>query len=383
MDIKFLQDNNLIIFEAISGSHAYGTAEPTSDLDKKGVFVLPLDTLLSGDYVPQVSDENNDITYFELGRFLELLSKGNPTAIELLFSPEDVILHKNPLMDRILEKKELFINKQLKNTFGEYAKTQIYKARGLNKKIVNPVDEVKKTPLDFCYIIDGYKSYALKTFLDNKGYDQKFCGVVKVPNAEGIFALFFDEFSYACFYEGLPEDVRESNKKLYKNNFKGYKGIIKEDENGEFISNEIRLSSIPKGQTPVCLFTYNKNGYTIYCKDYKDYWDWVKYRNQNRYNTNAKHGKGYDGKNLSHCHRLLDMCVDVGLGKGIIVKRDNVKKLLDIKHGLYDYDELIKEAMGKIDTIKELFESSTLPEDCDQEQMKQLLVELRKKFYSI
>jgi len=41
--IKELRDKNLIIFETIAGSHAYGTATPESDRDIRGVFVQPLE----------------------------------------------------------------------------------------------------------------------------------------------------------------------------------------------------------------------------------------------------------------------------------------------------------------------------------------------------
>ena len=54
----------------------------------RGVFVVP-----SGEYVrltpppKQVSDERNDITYYSLLRFCELLSAANPTALEMLYLP--------------------------------------------------------------------------------------------------------------------------------------------------------------------------------------------------------------------------------------------------------------------------------------------------------
>ena len=41
MTIANLRQQDLIIFEAISGSRAYGTNLPHSDTDLKGVFVLP------------------------------------------------------------------------------------------------------------------------------------------------------------------------------------------------------------------------------------------------------------------------------------------------------------------------------------------------------
>ena len=37
---KDLKEQGLILFEAISGSRAYGTSLPTSDTDIRGVFII-------------------------------------------------------------------------------------------------------------------------------------------------------------------------------------------------------------------------------------------------------------------------------------------------------------------------------------------------------
>ena len=41
LTIEDLKAQNLILFECISGSRAYGLDTPTSDTDIKGVFYLP------------------------------------------------------------------------------------------------------------------------------------------------------------------------------------------------------------------------------------------------------------------------------------------------------------------------------------------------------
>ena len=73
--IQDLRDRNLILFESISGSHAYGTATPDSDTDIRGVFYQPLYDALKYGWVDQVSDEKNDVTFYELGRFMHLLDR--------------------------------------------------------------------------------------------------------------------------------------------------------------------------------------------------------------------------------------------------------------------------------------------------------------------
>jgi predicted nucleotidyltransferase len=383
MTIQDLKDRNLIIFEALTGSHAYGLNEANSDIDYKGVFVLPLDDLLSGDYISEISDETNDVTYFELGRFIELLNKSNPTAIELLFSPEENIRIKHDCFDDLLKNKEKYISKKLKDTFGKYAEQQIKKARGLNKKIVKPVAEEKKSPLDFCFVIDGYKTYPLTHFLSKNGLNQKFCGIVNVPNARDVFSLFYDEFSHACFDERLPEDIRKDAQSKFQHSLKGYKGIVKENETGELISNELRYSSVKETETPRCIFSYNKDGYTSYCKDYSEYWSWVAKRNPVRYETNMKHGKNYDSKNLLHLTRLLTMCLEIGQGKGVIVKRIDRDLLLDIKHGNREYDDIIKDSDDMFIEIEKVYNISSLNDDIDENFSKILLKQIRKHFYNI
>jgi len=386
MDIQELKDRGLIIFECITGSNAYGTALPTSDIDIKGVFIQPLEDILGMGYVEQVNDAKNDITYYELRRFLELISTSNPNLLEILNVPEDCIKFKHPIFDEVLKNADKFITKAARNSFAGYAVAQIKKARGLNKKIVNPVDKEKKSPLDFCYVITGYSTIPLQQYLSDRALEQKFCGVVSVPNARDTFSLFYDQDAHNCFSESIPENSREGLKQARKDaglpmGF-GYKGILLEGEDG-FSSNEIRLSSVPKGQVPIGTFNYNKDGYTKYCKDYAEYWNWVDNRNETRYNDNANHGKGYDGKNLMHCKRLLSMALEIAEGKGINVRRPDRDYLLSIRKGEYDYDTLISESDSLIQQIDTAFENSNLPETTDKKFTNDLLISMRKAFYNL
>ena len=101
---EFLVENGLILFETIVGSQAYGTQTPTSDIDKKFVYILPQDYILGTGYVEQLN-VTKDYVGWEIRRFLELMGSNNPTVLELLNSPEDCIVSKHPLFDLILEHK--------------------------------------------------------------------------------------------------------------------------------------------------------------------------------------------------------------------------------------------------------------------------------------
>jgi len=396
MTIEELKEQDLIIFECISGSHAYGTNIETSDIDKRGVFILPLDDLLSNKYVDQVNDIKNDITYYEIGKFLELLKSNNPNLLELLNVPKDYITIKKDIFDIILKEKDKFITKQVKFSFGSYAHQQIKKARGLNKKIVNPVDKERKNPLDFCNVIKGNGTSSLVNWLKHNGLDQKFCGIVNIPNARDMYALYYDYASHNAFTKSLPSfpypmkyegdwilHNQEKWKKecLENKSFLNYKGIVKVHEDGNFPSNQLRLSSIPKDEQELCIFSFNQDGYTKYCKSYKEYWDWVEKRNEVRYNDNTKHGKGYDSKNMMHCHRLLDMAIEIGEGKGIIVRRPNREYLLSIRSGEMNYDVLVADAERKIELVDQIFDNSNLQEKISDEFVNELLLKVRKTFY--
>src|SRR3954468_15546226 len=135
---RLVKEPQHLLLKAISGSRAYNLHVATSDTDIKGVFVLPQKELYGLHYTEQVSNETNDEVYIEIGRLIELLCKNNPNILELLSSPTNAQIFKHPLMDLI--KPQDFLSKLCFETFAGYAKTQIKKARGLNKKINKPLE---------------------------------------------------------------------------------------------------------------------------------------------------------------------------------------------------------------------------------------------------
>ena len=82
-----------------------------------------------------------------------------------------------------------------------------------------------------------------------------------------------------------------------------------------------------------------------------------------------------------HCHRLLDMAIEIGEGKGIIVKRPNREYLLKIRSGEMDYDFLVEDAENKIKTIDDVYKKSNLPERIDNKIVSDLLLKVRKEYY--
>ncbi len=82
-----LRASGTVLLDVVSGSHAYGLATATSDVDGKGVFCLSRAALFDLSRVEQISDERN-----------------NPNILELLATPPEQVLTRHPAMLRLSPK---------------------------------------------------------------------------------------------------------------------------------------------------------------------------------------------------------------------------------------------------------------------------------------
>lgn len=349
LTIEQVKDNGWLIFETIAGSRAYGLATAHSDTDIRGVFVLPKEQFYSLDYTPQVSNATNDIVYYELKRFIELLAKNNPNIMEMLNVPDDCVVYRHPVMNKV--KPGLFLSKLCRQAFANYAFTQIKKAYGLEKKIVNPVEPERKSVLDFCFVHEEKMAIPLKRYLESKGLVQEQLGLTAVSHMRDCY-------------------------NLYSSPGKQYAGIVRKQE-----ANDVCLSSVPVDEPPVGILYFNKDGYSVYCKKYREYREWEEKRNEERYRSTLSHGKRYDAKNMMHVFRLLLMAKEIATEGMVNVRRKDRDFLLAVKAGQFEYDDLVKQAEDVKDELDKLYEASPLQEQPDMKTVNNLLVEMRNEYY--
>ena len=342
-----------LLLKCISGSRAYGLSTPQSDTDIRGVFILPKKQYYGFTSLNQLNNNSQDEVYYEIKRFIELLVLNNPNILELLNSPADCILYRHPLMDLVDPK--LFLSKLCRHTFAGYAQSQVKKAKGLNKKIVNPVEKERKSLLDFCFVIKGQRTVLLIEWLNENNFSQEDCGLVNLPHMRDVFALFHNS---------------QLNGKLLN-------GIVSGEE-----ATDVSLSSVPAGITPLAIMSFNKDSWSQYCRTYREYWDWVEKRNETRYENTIQHGKNYDAKNMMHTFRLLAMAEEIALYKEVRVRRSDRDFLLKVRKGEFDYEDLVKMAVEKTMRIEELYKKTDLPDAPDRRKSEELLVFLREKLYS-
>ena len=403
-----VKENLDVIYEYIRGSHAYGLNTETSDIDTSFIYIAPIGEImgLRSDYIEQVSDEKADNVGYEIGRYLELLEKSNPTMLESLFIPDRCILHKSPIMDLILQHKNDFLSKEALKSFSEYAYAQIKKARGLGKKIVNPILE-RKTPIDFCYTFnDKQGTEPIINWLKKRGLKQIYCGMNHLSNMNQMYGVFYDwgqhlhmeyktkdefinaynnvtdeELKHNLFWQEIQHlsgfcvgSTESCLEELYNIKPFGYHGIVKEDGT----SCNVHLDSIVKYDKPICYLSYNENGYQIHCRQYKEYKEWEENRNQARYEGNLGHN--YDAKNMSHCIRLLTMSLELARDKQFNVDRTNIDReyLLNIKHHKYEYEVVLAKADNLKAELDEAIKKCDLPEKVDHKMINDLLIQIRQ-----
>jgi uncharacterized protein len=348
------------IFRAVVGSQAYGTSLPTSDIDLKGIYCQSFRDLVGFGYKEQI-EYSKDHTEYEIRRFLQLAQSANPTILELLFSPTDCIQLTSPGYELLSTYKQKFLTTQCANSFGGYAIAQIKKARGLDKKMNFEKARVeRKTPLDFCWVYENGKTKQLSKYLTENDLKQELCGLVRLDHIKDCYAVHYD---YQAQYGGSSNRVVEPL---------GYRGIVGED------SNELRLSTVPKYSDPVTLLYYNKDGYSMHCKDYREYQDWLTNRNTQRYVDTVTHGQQIDGKNLMHCRRLLEMAKEIATEGMINVRRPNRDYLLSIRRGEVSLEALLEQSEADIKELDGLFAKSGLPDEVDKDWVNVLLLEIRE-----
>lgn len=128
-----------IILEGICGSKAYGLDTESSDTDVKGLYLLPTKTVLSLNFNPQKTTKDHtdpDWAYYEVGKFMKLVSGGNPTLTELLFLPDYTVM--TPTGQLLIDNRDIFLSTNtIINAYSGYTYSQAKKlctrtGQGLN-----------------------------------------------------------------------------------------------------------------------------------------------------------------------------------------------------------------------------------------------------------
>ena len=404
MNLEELRKSGRIAFDATAGSTAYGTNLPTSDRDTRGIFCLTRDEYLDFANPPpeQVGDTKHDVTFYNLRRFIDLAHTANPNILELLFLPKDCINYQADYLKPLFDKRNVFITKKAYFTHGAYAKAQIGKSRGTNKRVHNPKPEARPKREDFCYFIDVKRvGSVLEKELEFNSSSFKQSLSLLMPNIPvdeidgGIECMLQqirnDKLSH---FPCRPVPVSQVNIDLAKCHasalehvpytYRLYdygdqsKGVFRGDDN-------LVCESIPvqdEWDNFVGLLVYNKADYEREVTEWKQYWEWVNNRNDARWVDQENGTVDYDSKNMQHCIRLLLSAKHILMHGEPIVRFTGqpLQDLRDIRACKWTYEQIMEHANKIMESMDAMYKVSALPESPDPEIVNKIFRNVTQEF---
>src|ERR1700722_2901131 len=301
-DIEWIKNNTM--FLTLHGSHCYGLATPTSDIDVRGITCPPKEYFLGFNktFDNLISSDPFDMQIFNVVKFFNLTKDGNPNTLELLFVEEEDHIFVDDLGKILLDNREKFLSRNLKERYIGYARAQAHRIR--NHK--NWIDKHPSPP-------PSREEFGLSKKLS--------IPKEQLLTVQAIFAKKLDEWN--CDFEPFSEP-----QKIY------LQGKV------SHILAEMNILSDEKWMLAARNFGVNENyiymlqrekAYQHIVSDYENYLTWKKNRNPERAKLEAK--IGYDSKHATQLIRLLKVGKEVlETGKLRVKRLDDREELMEIKN---------------------------------------------------
>ena len=336
------------IYLARHGSHAYGTALPTSDRDLRGIAIPPKPYLLGWLHRFEQAEQKGDpdIVIFELRKFMGLAADCNPNALEILFVDEEDRLKVRPVAEKLLARRELFLSKKARHTFSGYAVAQLKRIEthrrwllappqapptraefGLPERSILPKDQLAAAESMMRKQVDAWQ-------VDLEPLDE--AGKIQLRDR---LASTLAELRVASDHEQLLAAGRALG---FSDNFL------------EVLDRERRYATAQRS--------------------WEQYRQWLAGRNPARAALEAKHG--YDSKHGMHLVRLLRMCREILETGRVRVRRPDAEELLSIRAGAWSYDRLLEWAKREDADLEAAYRASRLPHAPDRAALDALCVEM-------
>ena len=159
---KFLLSNTHYL--VLTGSYLYGMSSDDSDRDIVGICIpkkedvfphLRNEILGFGTQKNRfeqwiehgVKDKEKDIEYdftvYSIIKYFNLAMQNNPNTLEILFAPQECILHSTTIGNLIRENRKIFLHKGCKYKYCGYAFSQLHKAKSQTRTGKRKVDVEK------------------------------------------------------------------------------------------------------------------------------------------------------------------------------------------------------------------------------------------------
>lgn len=152
------QFNDEIILAGYRGSISHGTYRPNTDetsIDDKDAMIIVIPNIKyyfglkewGSRGTKEIKRGEWDIVVYEIRKFINLLAKGNPNVLFMLWLDENMYLKRTTVGQRIINNRDMFSSKAVYHSFSGYSYSQLKRISSDEKcidnlqKILNTIDE--------------------------------------------------------------------------------------------------------------------------------------------------------------------------------------------------------------------------------------------------
>ncbi len=138
-NLDWLQSNTL--FLAKSGSHAYGTALPTSDIDYRGIAIPPIRYFFGflDRFEEAIQEKDPDFCIYHILKFVDLAADNNANVMEVLYLPDDCVEFRTLNIEPLFEVRDEFLSKRCRYSFSGYAFAQLKRIQTHRDWLLKPL----------------------------------------------------------------------------------------------------------------------------------------------------------------------------------------------------------------------------------------------------
>jgi predicted nucleotidyltransferase len=364
------------IFLTLAGSRAHGTNRPDSDVDLRGVCVVPIADRLSlfrhfdqhdgglpPDLAPAVSRhlgpdapaDRTECVIYDIAKFVSLCAAANPNALEILFAdPRDWVVD-TPRWRRLHDRRHLFLTRAIRQTFHGYAMAQLKRIRTHRAWLLSP-PRAKPVREEF-----GLPAAVPTLNRDDQGrIDRQIADVVAGFGADGL---------------DMPEATRIALVDRLARLHRAALGLDPAAADAE-VGERMRAVAAKTLRLPpeVTAALTAERRYRAAMKQWDAYQTWKRSRNPARAALEAAHG--YDTKHAAHLIRLMRMAIEALDSGELHVRRDDAAELAAIRDGAYTYEQL-REVADDLQTRLDAAAAGTkLPPGIDRDAVDGLVAEI-------
>lgn len=364
MDANYVLDH--AIFEAVTGSQAYGTSTPDSDIDRTGVMVPGPGYTMGLQRFGEYSDfEGDDRKFFGIQKFMALTLENNPSILELLWAPDRCVRQTTRYWDMILEIREKVLSKKCGYTYSGYAIEQLHRIQrhrrylldppekapsrtemGLPEQSVFPTTQIKTV---CAAAIEAIPEHARTDFFSE--LDQIY-GDWVMP----LFARYLIPSQRSVAMDWLQKGFRSQALALRTLGTKYLR-----DEYIDMAAKEVE--------------------YLDKLREWKRYLSWRKNRNKKRAALEEKFK--YDPKHAMHLVRLMRMGAEILRDGKVNVDRTGIdaEELQEIRNGAWPFERLESYATEQDELLRGLRQASELPNTPNGKVINRTCIEVVKCFY--